>query len=154
MTYHSRGRSLTEVITAVVFSCFLIGFIGVLCIGNYFRAKRAMVRQKERRMARRNAAGIAFPLHHHDGADMSPGRESAGGVTSTSSSPRSSATSGGGSDEHLHLLHGQKQKLPELPRRRMMFEDAGASGDLLMNETVTTRGQQHQQAATTNVMSV
>lgn len=149
MTYHSRGRSLSEIITAVFCVSFLIGFVGVLCIGNYFRAKRAMVRQKERRMARRNIS-----LHH--GGDMSPDRGSAG--TTSSSSPRSTVTSGSSGDEHLHLIQGQnnQQNLPELPRRRMMFEDTGASGDLLMNETVTTRGQQQQQhqVETTNVMRV
>ena len=31
---------------------FLVGFITVLCIGNYFRAKRAQERQKQRRDAK------------------------------------------------------------------------------------------------------
>ena len=31
---------------------FLIGFITVLCIGNYFRAKRAQERQRQRRLAK------------------------------------------------------------------------------------------------------
>lgn len=29
---------------------FLVGFITVLCIGNYFRAKRAQERQRQRRL--------------------------------------------------------------------------------------------------------
>jgi len=31
---------------------FLVGFITVLCIGNYFRAKRAQERQRQRRLAK------------------------------------------------------------------------------------------------------
>jgi hypothetical protein len=34
-----------------------VGFITVLCIGNYFRAKRAQERQRQRRMAKLQAAG-------------------------------------------------------------------------------------------------
>lgn len=52
MTYRSRGRSIIEVIIAVTFVSFLVGFIAVLCIGNYFRAKRAMERQAQRRKER------------------------------------------------------------------------------------------------------
>ncbi|GFH50953.1 hypothetical protein CTEN210_07429 [Chaetoceros tenuissimus] len=50
MTYRSRGRSIFEVIVAVCFVGFLVGFITVLCIGNYFRAKRAQERQRQRRL--------------------------------------------------------------------------------------------------------
>ena len=46
---------------AVCFVVFLVGFITVLCIGNYFRAKRAQERQRQRRLAKlaasNNAAG-------------------------------------------------------------------------------------------------
>lgn len=52
MTYRSRGRSIFEVILAVCFVGFLVGFITVLCIGNYFRAKRAQERQRQRRLAK------------------------------------------------------------------------------------------------------
>mmetsp|Transcript_10837 Transcript_10837/g.20272 ORF Transcript_10837/g.20272 Transcript_10837/m.20272 type:complete len:100 (-) Transcript_10837:382-681(-) len=52
MTYRSRGRSIFEVIVAVCFVGFLVGFITVLCIGNYFRAKRAQERQKQRRLSK------------------------------------------------------------------------------------------------------
>jgi L-asparagine transporter-like permease len=41
---------------AVCFVCFLVGFITVLCIGNYFRAKRAQERQRQRRLAKLAAA--------------------------------------------------------------------------------------------------
>lgn len=47
----SRGRSIVEVIVAVTFVGFLTGFVAVLCIGNYFRARRAMERQRQRRLA-------------------------------------------------------------------------------------------------------
>jgi hypothetical protein len=36
----------------VAFVAFLVGFITVLCIGNYFRAKRAQERQLQRRLAK------------------------------------------------------------------------------------------------------
>lgn len=80
MTYRSRGRSTIEVIFVSRFVCrprspffvvflfsfrmfsspfqaccfviFLVGFITVLCIGNYFRAKRAQERQRQRRLAK------------------------------------------------------------------------------------------------------
>lgn len=42
---------MAEVILAAIFVGFLIGFVAVLCIGNYFRAKRAMERQRQRRLA-------------------------------------------------------------------------------------------------------
>ena len=41
---------------AVAFVTFLVGFITVLCIGNYFRAKRAQERQRQRRLAKLAAA--------------------------------------------------------------------------------------------------
>lgn len=37
---------------AICFTAFLVGFITVLCIGNYFRAKRAQDRQRQRRLAK------------------------------------------------------------------------------------------------------
>lgn len=56
MTYRSRGRSVFEVVLAVMFVGFLVGFITVLCIGNYFRAKRAQERQRQRRVAKQAQA--------------------------------------------------------------------------------------------------
>jgi len=38
---------------------FLVGFITVLCIGNYFRAKRAQERQRQRRLAKLAATASA-----------------------------------------------------------------------------------------------
>jgi hypothetical protein len=38
---------------------FLVGFITVLCIGNYFRAKRAQERQRQRRLAKLAASNNA-----------------------------------------------------------------------------------------------
>lgn len=52
MTYRSRGRSIIELVFAVTFVGFLVGFIAVLCIGNYLRARRAMERQRQRRISR------------------------------------------------------------------------------------------------------
>lgn len=45
MTYASRGRSFIEVLLATVLLCFLLGFVCVLCWGNWFRAKQAQERQ-------------------------------------------------------------------------------------------------------------
>jgi hypothetical protein len=42
---------------AVAFVIFLVGFITVLCIGNYFRAKRAQERQRQRRETKMAASG-------------------------------------------------------------------------------------------------
>ncbi|KAL7427096.1 hypothetical protein ACHAXH_001906 [Discostella pseudostelligera] len=50
MTYRWRGRSSNELIAAIIFAGFLAGFIFYLCVGNYHRAKRAMDRQKQRRI--------------------------------------------------------------------------------------------------------
>ena len=44
---------------AICFVCFLVGFITVLCIGNYFRAKRAQERQRQRRLAKLAASNNA-----------------------------------------------------------------------------------------------
>merc|ERR1719491_443885 len=50
MTYRWRGRSSNEFIAAIIFAGFLAGFIFYLCLGNYQRAKRAMDRQRKRRL--------------------------------------------------------------------------------------------------------
>mmetsp|Transcript_20405 Transcript_20405/g.31211 ORF Transcript_20405/g.31211 Transcript_20405/m.31211 type:complete len:150 (+) Transcript_20405:233-682(+) len=52
MTYRSRGRSAVELVLAVSLVAFLVGFISVLCIGNYLRARRAMELQRQRRLAK------------------------------------------------------------------------------------------------------
>ena len=52
MTYISRGRSLFEFVVSLAFVAFLIGFVLVLCIGNVLRARRAQIRQAERRKIR------------------------------------------------------------------------------------------------------
>jgi hypothetical protein len=100
MTYASRGRSIIEVIIATVVVCFLTGFVAVLCIGNYYRAKKAMERHRQRRLARLSQ-GVGYPGDLDQVADGSPG------------SNYSNATSGG-SNERQHLL----ARPPELPRRR------------------------------------
>ncbi|KAL7531624.1 hypothetical protein ACHAWF_003852 [Thalassiosira exigua] len=50
MTYRWRGRSSNEFMAAIIFAGFLAGFIFYLCVGNYQRAKRAMDRQRKRRL--------------------------------------------------------------------------------------------------------
>jgi hypothetical protein len=70
MTYRSQGRTLTEVIVAVTFVGFLTGFVAVLCIGNYFRAKRAQERQRQQRLARLAGGSGLFdsPRSHYSGS--------------------------------------------------------------------------------------
>ena len=101
MTYQSRGRSVAEVILAAVVVGFLTGFVAVLCIGNYYRAKKAMERQRQRRLAR-----------------LSNGAGRMEEISFTGSPAHSSSANSGGSstvtDERQHLL----PKPPELPRRR------------------------------------
>ena len=50
----------------MLFVAFLVGFITVLCIGNYFRAKRAQERQKQRRDAKMasNQVSGAYATEH------------------------------------------------------------------------------------------
>lgn len=85
MTYKSRDRSLAEVLIAVVFVCFLLGFVTVLCIGNYYRAKRAMERQRQRRLAR--LAGNAGNGIVGLGVTESP-KSTISGASSTNSNER------------------------------------------------------------------
>ena len=129
MTYSSRGRTLTEVILAVVFVGFLTGFVAVLCIGNYFRAKRAMERQRQRRLAKMTTTNNhmaatfvegPFDTHHHHHTDDDDNADIA------TASPRSS--NGSTVDEHLYLLssNNNNRPRPQLPRRRPPVE-----GDLL-----------------------
>eukprot|EP00980_Cylindrotheca_fusiformis_P000164 scaffold26_cov117-Cylindrotheca_fusiformis.AAC.5 len=71
MTYRSRGRPLWEVVLAICFVVFLVGFITVLCIGNYFRAKRAQERQRQRRLSKlagqSGNASVAPSVYTNDG---------------------------------------------------------------------------------------
>lgn len=106
MTNVSHGRSIVEVLIATIFVCFLTGFVAVLCIGNYYRAKKAMERHRQRRLAR---------LSHGAGGNV----ESMVGDKGSHSSPGSnySATTSGESaavDERKPLLAHPS----ELPRRR------------------------------------
>jgi hypothetical protein len=112
MTYSSRGRSIVELVVAAVFIGFLTGFVAVLCIGNYYRAKQAMERQRQRRLARLSRGGATVG-------------SAGGGAGGTADSPRShfsSNTSGGSTtatDERQHLLAAAAVAgPPELPRRR------------------------------------
>lgn len=57
-------------IQAVTFVGFLTGFVAVLCIGNYFRAKRAQERQRQQRLARLagGSGHIDSPRSHYSGS--------------------------------------------------------------------------------------
>ena len=86
--------------------CFLLGFVAVLCIGNYYRAKRAMERQKQKRLAR---------LSGHGG----------NGIVGLEDSPRSdhsSASTQFNDEPQLDLLSGSRTNNNRAPRRRHMDE--------------------------------
>ena len=126
MTYASHGRSIIEVLIATIFVCFLTGFVAVLCIGNYYRAKKAMERHRQRRLAR---------LSHGAGGNV----EGMIGDKTGQSSPGSnySATTSGESvaiDERRPLLAHPA----ELPRRR----NNNINDDLLL---FTNNDDQHRQ---------
>mmetsp|Transcript_56028 Transcript_56028/g.167734 ORF Transcript_56028/g.167734 Transcript_56028/m.167734 type:complete len:145 (+) Transcript_56028:280-714(+) len=97
----SRGRSIVEVIVAVTFVGFLTGFVAVLCIGNYFRARRAMERQRQRRLAGRDGDNLEARSHFE-----SPRSQYSVG---------SSLYSDGG--EHQRLLEGQRRTM-EKPQHK------------------------------------
>ena len=86
---------------AVGLVCFLIGFVAVLCIGNYYRAKRAMERQKQKRLAR---------LSGHAGNGV-VGLESPRSDHSTASTQFN--------EEHQTLLMGSRINNPQTRRRNV-----------------------------------
>jgi hypothetical protein len=106
MTYKSRGRPLAEILIAVTFVCFLIGFVAVLCIGNYYRALRAMERQRQKRLARLSG--------QHGVIGTESPKSTISGASSTHS------------DEQRHLLGGfgsvQPQQQSGTSRRRNFEE--------------------------------
>lgn len=78
----------------MIFVGFLVGFITVLCIGNYFRAKRAQERQRQRRLAKIAAASSNHGAPH---APIASQRSPAATITTNPNSVYSS-----GSDAHHH----------------------------------------------------
>jgi type II secretory pathway pseudopilin PulG len=131
-----RERSLLELIFATFLVAFLVGFVCVLCMGNYFRAKRAMERQRElrrRRLAMQQERGGHTNNHNNS--------------SHTTDSPRSLATestantdnqNNNNNNERKYLL-GQHQRgrqpPPELPRRRGLLNavsDTSPTEDLLL----------------------
>jgi hypothetical protein len=126
MTNASHGRSIVEVLIATIFVCFLTGFVAVLCIGNYYRAKKAMERHRQRRLAR---------LSHGAGGNVEgmvgnkAGHGSPGSNYSNTTSGESLAI-----DERKPLLSNPA----ELPRRR----NNNINDDLLL---FTNNGDEHRQ---------
>jgi hypothetical protein len=103
----------------VTFVGFLTGFVAVLCIGNYYRALRAMERQKQKRIAR---------LSGHAGNGI-VGAESPGSTTSSSHV----------SDEQQRLTSPNNVQMGGGPRRRM--EDN--TGSLLLDLNDGPQGGAH-----------
>ena len=66
----THSMILIQIFQAVTFVGFLTGFVAVLCIGNYFRAKRAQERQRQQRLARLAGGSglIDSPRSHYSGS--------------------------------------------------------------------------------------
>ena len=144
---------MAEIIVAVVFVGFLTGFVTVLCIGNYFRAKRAQERQRQRRLANiltsSHAAQAAFNDGHHHrlAGELSPQSE----PSSASSGAAERAHPSSSDPERTRLLANTAsgtQRRANAARSLMNFGEPG--DDLLCLEEED--GGPHSRAP--NLMSV
>jgi hypothetical protein len=111
-----RDRSLWELILATFLVAFLVGFVCVLCIGNYFRAKRAMERQRELRRRRASSAT------NNNGSNTTDSPRSLASE-STANTDNNQNYNNQNNNERKYLLGGGLQQPPqrgppELPRRR------------------------------------
>ena len=94
---------------AVVFVCFMVGFISVLCIGNYYRAKKAMERQRQRRLARlagnagNGVVGLSSGVAHSPNSTVS-------GSSGANSTDEQRNLMGGGSSNGA-VSHRQKRDI-------------------------------------------
>ena len=136
MTFAS-GRSVAEVIGAVILVGFVTGFVAVLCIGNYFRAKKAMERQRQRRLARLSNVGRSG--------------EEEGSAANRSPAHSSSATSGGSSTENVASTERQHLLADRHPRRR---NNNNETGDLLLFNIDEQQEQQPKQERELKIMRV
>jgi hypothetical protein len=150
MTYQSPGRSMFVLILAAVFVGFSTGFLLVLCFSNYFRAKRAMDRQRQKRLARlSNGAGNGVVTESSVGVG-------AKNVILTSTLHNSSDASNSFEDdgnEQRRLMESQSkyshQQHPQVaPTRRRNLADV--EQDLMIFEKAETDHSQW----TANIMSV
>ena len=111
MTYASRGRSLIEILLATTLVCFLVGFVCVLCWGNWFRARQAQERQRQRRLDqqmkqqhRNNNTGGMQPLYadgHLTRGQFDPHNYSPRSNTSSNNSSQGGTGGGGGQYDSL-----------------------------------------------------
>lgn len=95
---------------------FLTGFVAVLCIGNYFRAKRAQERQRQQRLAKLAGSSGLYdsPRSHYSG--------------STSSGQHSHASS---EQQHLLAPRTQSRGLDTSRRRQPNSIEEGTDSLLL-----------------------
>ena len=125
----SRDRSIVEVILAVTCVGFLTGFVAVLCIGNYFRAIRAMERQQKRRLENLSGGG-------RDGSESGP-TDSPRSAYSTSSSFYGSE---GGEQQHLMPGRGRPQESLRVGfmhnGRYRIPQDSAPSASLLVDRRI------------------
>ena len=119
---------------AAVLGGFLTGFILVLCIGNYYRAKRAMERQRERRMQRLQSSSGQGPSnlpshskHHGGGTEQEDLLDSPG---------RSSYVMN--SHHETDQLIARNNNNSNARQRRNMNDDEQDEGDLLLQEHSST----------------
>ena len=124
-------RSLAEKIAVAILGGFLTGFILVLCVGNYFRAKRAMERQKQRRLARLSNGGNGF-------VDSPRSQQSSN--TSGASTARS------GTEEGQYLLSSAQEAAASSAARRRNHNEE--------DPIMATSGQAHQARHPVNILSV
>jgi hypothetical protein len=143
--YHHmrRDRSLWELIFATFLVAFLVGFVCVLCIGNYFRAKRAMERQRELRRRRASSAT------NNNGSNTTDSPRSLASESTANTDNNQNYNHNTVNNERKYLLGGgppqqQQRGQPELPRRRagllsgpspsptedlLLFPDRGGDGN-------------------------
>lgn len=115
-----------EIVVAVTFVGFLVGFIAVLCVGNYFRAKKAMERQRQRRLARlvqqnSNTMSEMSPNHAHFTSQNSVG-------SSVYSDEQQSLLGGGGGGGPRHRgqpSRGGSNQLPAVGLGSVDYLDNG-----------------------------
>lgn len=102
VTLYSHQRNIRVILSfqATGLICFLIGFVTVLCVGNYYRALKAMERQRHKRLARLAGNGNGVVGIESPGSDFS------------------SSPSGIMDEEQQHLLTGNRMSVDVGTRRR------------------------------------
>lgn len=109
----------------MTFLGFLTGFVAVLCIGNYFRAKRAMERQRQRRISRLGGDGVTdSPRSHYSSSSTSQfsGSEQQRLLAGNASRQGSS----GGEPRYINVFRGSQQinSRNRPPEETLIFQES------------------------------